>query len=237
MFQRPRLRFASIALGALGAAYAALVVSACSGDDTTPPNATADSSVPADATIDNTQPSQDTGAGGDTSTQDTGKGGDTGTTNKCLGAIDAASLDDAMVAEGMQAVLAFRCYGCHQSTPVDAGITLSGNNNSIKDGGAVYPPNLTPDPDSGLGCWTLDQIGYTILNAIDDQDASLCVMPKFATKGMDASTAQAVAEFLKSLPAVQNQVPQTTCPPVPEGGTDAGDAGDADDASDAPADG
>jgi len=231
-----------VALGTLAVAYGSIVIAACSDDDTVAGN-NPSTEGPADGTLDasgdNAHPSIDTG------TPDTNQKDTSIDTNKplgdCVGAIDAASLDDAEVQQGLATVLAFKCYNCHQSTPLDAGLVLSGRNTSLVPDGAVYPPNLTPDPDSGLGCWTLDQIQYTILNAIDDQDASLCVMPKFSTRGMDASAAQAVANYLKSLPAVQNQVPETTCPTSPpdSGSGDASDAGAADaaDADDAPADG
>jgi hypothetical protein len=210
-------RWMALALCALGTAYGSLVVAACSGDDTVA--ATGDDGSAGDATADTgSHPSQDTG------TQDTAQPpvdakADSTPPNNCPGAVDAASLDDAMVQEGLAQVLNFHCYSCHQSTPLDAGLTLSGHNASLVPDGAIYPPNLSPDPDSGLGCWTIDQIAYTMLNAIDDQDASLCVMPKFSTRGMDASTAQAIATFLKTLPAAQNQVPDSVCPPPADAGS------------------
>ncbi|HLK36885.1 MAG TPA: hypothetical protein VKU41_09055, partial [Polyangiaceae bacterium] len=133
---------------------------------------------------------------------------------------------------GKQIVTQFRCFACHQSTGLDAGgIVLSGNSNSISDAAPIYPPNLTPDPATGLGCWTDQQIERAFLDGIDDKDASLCVMPhfraRFADAGVDidASSAELVA-FLRSLNPVSHQVPQTMCPPPAEAGapTDAGDA-------------
>jgi hypothetical protein len=85
----------------------------------------------------------------------------------------------------------------------------------------IYPKNLTPDRATGLGCWTEDQMVNAILNGIDDQNETLCVMPQFAKKGMDAGAAHAIANFLRSLPPVDNDIPESVCPAPSDGGTDA----------------
>jgi hypothetical protein len=138
----------------------------------------------------------------------------------------------------MQLVLQFRCYGCHQSNALDAGgLLLSGHNASLSDSGAFFPPNLTPDPGTGLGCWTNQQIETALLDGIDNQDASLCIMPKFRGKFAEAGVdidagAGEIAEFLRTLHPVVNQVPDTTCPTgTPP--SDAGEAGMTGDAGDA----
>ena len=131
----------------------------------------------------------------------------------------------------MQLVLQYRCNGCHQTNALDAGgLILSGHNTSISDAGAFYPPNLTPDPATGLGCWTNQQIATALLDGYDNQDAALCIMPKFRGKFVEAgvdvdAAATDIVEFLRSLNAVSNQVPDTTCPAA-SSPSDAGDAGD-----------
>jgi hypothetical protein len=153
-------------------------------------------------------------------------------------AFDAGTLDDAAVAAGLAFIQnTGHCNHCHQSNP-DAGIILSGNNNSITDAGPVYPPNLTPDPATGLGCWTNDQIANAILFGIDPtmDGGPLCgLMPKFGVPKGDAAAAlndasvYSVVDFLRTLAPVSNQVPQTMCPAMtPAGSADAGDAGTAD---------
>jgi hypothetical protein len=146
----------------------------------------------------------------------------------CLGATDAAGLDDATVQAGMGFVLAYNCAKCHQTQPADAGLSLEGKTTTIVDGGLIYPKNLTPDHATGIGCWTDTQIVNGILNGIDDEGQTLCVMPKFASK-MDAGTAEMIATFLRTLPAVNHDIPETTCPVTDAGSdADASDAGDAD---------
>jgi hypothetical protein len=223
MMLRPRVALSCSVLLISGVA---LTFAACGGDDTTGigggnnnPDAASDSTMVADTLV----------LGADTSNQDSvippGDDGasDTGSEAEasCLGAFDAAGLNDAAIQSGRALILnKYHCYNCHQSQPLDAGLVLSGHNTPLAEGGSIYPPNLTPDEHTGLGCWTADQIERAIRNGFDNEDASLCVMPKFAAT-MDASAAMDIIEFLRSLPPVSNQVPNTVCP-APK---DAGDGG------------
>jgi hypothetical protein len=143
---------------------------------------------------------------------------------------DASGLDEASVAAGFEQVWqVYRCAGCHQkpSQSIDdagRGIVLSGNNNGLGDSGTIFPPNLTSDPVTGLGCWTDSQIQNALLDGIDDDGRKLCSpMPKFGTAvtgpdggvkagyPMDAGTAQEIVDYLRSLPVVVNEVIDTTC--------------------------
>jgi hypothetical protein len=118
------------------------------------------------------------------------------------------------------------------------GIVLSGNNAGIGDSGTTFPSNLTPDPTTGVGCWTDEQLQQAILNGVDNEGGALCpAMPRWghalitADGGlrpgtpMDAGTAQEIIQYLRSLPAVVNQVPETTCGGGEAGVADAGDSG------------
>jgi hypothetical protein len=138
-------------------------------------------------------------------------------------------VDPNLADAGMNLVLKFRCYGCHQDNALDAGgLVLSGRSTSLSDAGPIFPPNLTPDPATGLGCWTTDQISNAMLNGVDNEGMTLCTMPKFGPRftdaglDIDASTGL-IIDFLRSLPAVSNQVQDTVCPSA----SDAGEAGDA----------
>jgi hypothetical protein len=142
----------------------------------------------------------------------------------CVGGGDAAR-DGAI---GMAAVQALRCANCHQDQPLDAGLILSGKLSSIVADAAVFPRNLTPDPMTGLGCWTDDQIINAIMNGVDDKGRMICGrMPRFASQ-IDAGVAQEIVNFLRTIQAVHQEVPEsTTCPPrpiPPDGGKD-GDGG------------
>lgn len=204
---------------ALAATFGTLQVAGCNGDDST--SSGSDASTPPPPPQPNPPPPNPNPP--PPPPKDSGQD-----VEPCLGATDAATLDEASIQAGHDFVLGYKCYGCHQSQPLDSGIFLNGRLTSLVDGGAIYPKNLTPDHDFGIGCWTDPQITNAILNAIDDQDASLCVMPKFSTKGMDAGTAKNIADFLRTLPASSQNVPESTCPPPSDAGSDAADAADAD---------
>jgi hypothetical protein len=147
--------------------------------------------------------------------------------NACV-IIDASTLDAATVASGLAVVKMHKCFDCH-------GDALSGNTDGVQyagdEGGVAYPPNLTQDPDTGLGCWTRDQIITAILYGTDNQGQYICPpMPNFADAGdltLTSAQAEAVAEFLQSLAPVVNNVDNTNCPPpgsmppVADGGSDA----------------
>ncbi len=64
----------------------------------------------------------------------------------------AASDDPAAVARGAYLVRAGGCIACH--TDVKAGgAPLAGGGQVETPFGIFYAPNLTPDPDHGLGRW------------------------------------------------------------------------------------
>ena len=124
-------------------------------------------------------------------------------------AVDAGPLDDAQVALGQQTVAAHKCPSCH-------GETLSGNSNGVlsptTEGGMAYPPNLTSDLATGLGCWTNAEIENAVLNGIDNEGVRLCPpMPRFGhiDGGLDLAAAQAVVQYLRSLPIISQNVPST----------------------------
>lgn len=191
------------AAGALGLGLAACNSTGAVALDGGPGDATADTSVGADAGMDATEePEQEASC-----------------------AVDAGPYSDAEVALGLQLVGLHKCENCH-------GDTLSGNNDGVPsltvEGGLAYPPNLTPDPATGLGCWTDEQIENAILNGIDNMGMPLCPpMPLFGHEGdagLDQDQAAAVVAYLRSLPPTVNQVPNTPncpAPTVPEAGPEA----------------
>ncbi len=142
--------------------------------------------------------------------------------------VDAGPLDPTLVAHGRAVIIARDCQKCH-------GSALTGNVDGVMSatatGGFAYPPNLTPDDDTGLGCWNVDQIARAILHGVDDQGSPLCdPMPRFDDAGLPEADAVAIAQFLKSIPPRTSHVPQTpACLAPPDAGatTDAGMLDDA----------
>lgn len=111
------------------------------------------------------------------------------------------------------------CGDCH--TPRDemgapiAGMLLAGNANfadlnpADPDKGLVPTRNLTPDKTTGLGDWTDKQIKNAFLNGIDDQDKPLFpIMPYYVFHNMSESDADSIVMYLRSIPAVKNDIPE-----------------------------
>lgn len=119
---------------------------------------------------------------------------------------------------GNQYVDARRCPSCHQSTNPQQDGFMSGavtpvpgdfGSPSIK----LYGPNLTPDPTTGIGNWTDDQLAQAILNGIDNQGQELCPeMGHFP--GMQPDELNSIIGYLHSLKPVVHQVQTSSCPPL-----------------------
>jgi mono/diheme cytochrome c family protein len=105
----------------------------------------------------------------------------------------------------------YQCASCH-------GQDLSGNESPI-GGSQAYAGNLTPDPTTGIGGWTDDQI------IADLRNDPCTAMPSFALN--DAQATEIVA-YLRGLPPVVHSIPMSDCAgPAPSDIDDAGvdDAG------------
>lgn len=109
----------------------------------------------------------------------------------------------AQVQQGQQAVVQFACTSCHAANLAGSTVAMSG----------AYPANITPDPATGIGSWSTATIVNAILNGIDDENQMLCVMPKFGTApySMTMDQANAIAAYLKSIPAVSQTIPESMC--------------------------
>jgi mono/diheme cytochrome c family protein len=74
--------------------------------------------------------------------------------------------------------------------------------------GVFHGPNLTPDDETGLGRWSVDDIVRAIQTGTRPDGRVLApIMPWHAFAELTKQDAQAIAAFLKSLPAVSNKVP------------------------------
>src|SRR5262245_38428305 len=100
-----------------------------------------------------------------------------------LGGCSSNDTPKDQVTRGREAVVSRACEGCHTPT-ANPSATLSGADSPYEKTQA-YPPNLTPDEDTGIGTWDDDLILRAMMTGIDDEDAELCTtMPRFKDKGM-----------------------------------------------------
>jgi hypothetical protein len=225
------MRRLGLALASVGFGLVSFGLVACSGDDTDAPlpDAGSDATVTTDGSTHDATASE-TGPTSDAQTEAGERDGSATCTP-----FDAGAYTDAEVQSGLAVVVARKCEGCH-------GEQLQGNANGLPstqaDGGMAYPPDLTPDPVNGLGCWTNAEIERAFLHGVGKDGLPLCnPMPRFGEEGsssIDDAGAAAVVAYLRSIPVVVNtHVPKTpACYPVsvvdagPDAGGDAGvDAG------------
>lgn len=78
-------------------------------------------------------------------------------------------------------------------------------------GGKVYSANISPDVETGIGSWTDEQIKVAIRTGQRPDGRILVpVMPYFSFNTFADTDLDAVVAYLRSVPAVSNQVPAST---------------------------
>jgi mono/diheme cytochrome c family protein len=114
------------------------------------------------------------------------------------------------------------CGNCHSPQLPDgtlSGPALSGGKALFAPGIIAYPPNLTPDPETGLGKWTEAQIVTALREGHTPEGEILRPpMPIPFYRGISDRDAHAIAVHLRSLAPVKNQVlPSEYSVPTPSG--------------------
>ncbi len=106
------------------------------------------------------------------------------------------------------------CGGCHHTgaftpqpnleTPLsgsDIGFEMPGM-------GTLYPPNLTPDKETGLGAWSDDEVIIAITTGVRPDGRQLApIMPWMSYGHITADDATALVAYLRSLKPVSHKVP------------------------------
>ncbi len=127
---------------------------------------------------------------------------------------ETALAQDAQIKRGQYLVTLGGCNDCH--TPgyffgkPDMARFLGGSEVGfeIPGLGVFHGPNLTPDPETGLGTWSLDQIAAAITKGTRPDGRELApIMPWHAFAKLTTQDVGAIAVYLKSLPPVRNKVP------------------------------
>ena len=74
--------------------------------------------------------------------------------------------------------------------------------------GVFHGPNLTPDKETGLGNWSVAEIVTALQTGVRPDKRILApIMPWKALAQLTKDDANAIAAYLKSIPAVKNKVP------------------------------
>jgi hypothetical protein len=94
----------------------------------------------------------------------------------------------------------------------DTGIAYS-NPFANRNPGIVYPANLTPDMETGIGSWSLDDIIRMLQTGVDNHSGqTLPVMPWPSYANINPEDSRAIAGYLLSLPPVRHKVPDNVRP-------------------------
>jgi Cytochrome c len=108
------------------------------------------------------------------------------------------------------------CESCHSpkewtqhGAPTRAGMELVGQSFPIPDfPGTIVAPNLTPDPETGSGRWSDDQIARSIREGVKHDDTILFPMMPYAQyRVLSDEDLASVVVYLRSLTPVRNPLP------------------------------
>jgi mono/diheme cytochrome c family protein len=117
-------------------------------------------------------------------------------------------------ARGEYLVKSGTCFLCHaQMNPdgsyVENAFGAGGMRVTIAEIGTVFTRNLTPDPETGLGGWSADDLRHVLRDgrSRDGRALSPLDMPWTVLAGLDDADIDAVHDYLQSLPPVRNLVP------------------------------
>lgn len=136
-----------------------------------------------------------------------------------LPAASESTAGAAKVKRGEYLVSIMDCTGCHTPGALigkpDPNRWLAGSDVGfqIPELGIFYPPNLTPDRDTGLGAWSeADIIKAVRTGERPDGRRLVPVMPYHSYAKLTDDDAAALAAYLKTLKPTHNQVPAMTGP-------------------------
>jgi mono/diheme cytochrome c family protein len=129
----------------------------------------------------------------------------------------AASAADDELSRGEYLATIMDCAGCHTTGVFlgkpDPARYLAGSEVGfqIPGLGIFYPPNLTPDKETGIGSWSAADIVKAVRTGERPDGRILApVMPYGHYGKLTDSDAYALARYLKSLKPVRHQVPAIT---------------------------
>lgn len=130
-----------------------------------------------------------------------------------------------LVARGEYLVELLGCGACHTDGALagdpDFERSLAGSQTGIaytdplgeKNPGVIYPPNITPDDDTGIGTWTDLQIANAIRAGIGRHAGRrIAWMPWQGYARISDDDVDAIVSYLRSIKAVRHKVPDAVEP-------------------------
>ncbi|MEL7535839.1 MAG: cytochrome C [Pseudomonadota bacterium] len=137
----------------------------------------------------------------------------------------AANVDEAAVKHGRYLVELLGCASCHTDGALvgapDQSRWLAGSSigiaytNPLDDPrpGVVFPKNLTPDTETGIGSWRDVEIKAAIVHGRNRVgERNIGVMPWRSFARLSGSDLDAITQYLRSLEPVRHDVPSNVLP-------------------------
>ena len=111
----------------------------------------------------------------------------------------------------------FHCHSDHDLTtpeyPIIASTKGAGWRMPIPELNYIWARNITPDPETGIGTWSDDEIARAIREGVrKDGTALFPLMPYPAFATLDDEDVKAVVVYLRTIPAVKQAVPARQLP-------------------------
>ena len=130
-----------------------------------------------------------------------------------------------MVERGKYLVELLGCGSCHTDGALEgaprvnkalagSGIGIAYMNPFGNDRpGVVYPPNITPDPETGIGDWSDQQIAAAVSAGLGrHMSRRIAVMPWQGYAKLSEEDTTAIVAYLRSIKPVSNKVPDEVTP-------------------------
>ena len=131
----------------------------------------------------------------------------------CRSSASSASAE-TLVERGQYLAHIMDCGGCHHTgafTPqpnLETPLAGSDIGFEIPGMGVFYPPNLTPDQETGLGTWSDAEIITAFTTGVRPDGRQLSpMMPWISYAHITADDATALVAYLRSLKPVKHKVP------------------------------
>ena len=117
------------------------------------------------------------------------------------------------IARGEYLLTAGGCLSCHRGQSSEDDTSLSGGLALETDFGTFYAPNITPDPETGIGNWSARDFLLALKHGrTPDGSFYYPAFPYLAYAGLTDRDALAIGAYLMSLEPVVNEVPEPEVP-------------------------
>jgi mono/diheme cytochrome c family protein len=125
-------------------------------------------------------------------------------------AAPAHGANSTLVARGRYVALAADCHSCHTAP---GGQPYAGGAPLKSAFGTLYGSNITPAPQTGIGQWSKADFERALRRGVRKDGAYLYpAMPYNNYTKMTAADMDALWAYMRTIPAVENRIPENTLP-------------------------